>query len=166
MQLWLLAVGELQDCLSVVAIDQVDVSEHRMHIQLVKKGFQCVQLVAHQYIQKLLHDCLELVVAVVCLFCRQTEDLNVSLSCICILWNLSDFVVGQFDKGEYDYRRLWIDVPKHLPFFVLDDRQPLRNFAIQSLFRTVSINARSLTTDLCEPCSLISVSASRSCAGW
>jgi hypothetical protein len=60
--------------------------------QLVRNGFQALQLIATDYLQALpLHD-LPLCIVVGTKFALQHQDINVSLTAIGLLWSLADFI--------------------------------------------------------------------------
>lgn len=64
---------------------------------LVRSAFQCLQLVVTDFLSMIKAQYLSLVINVVAKFGSQEQDLNISLTAIVLLWNISDFM---FQKSE------------------------------------------------------------------
>ncbi|KAL1917432.1 uncharacterized protein VTP21DRAFT_3825 [Calcarisporiella thermophila] len=60
--------------------------------ELVRVAFPCLQLICTDFLSQLSPDCLHQCINALGAFGLQTEDLNVSLTAIGLLWNVSDFI--------------------------------------------------------------------------
>ncbi|RNA19737.1 MON2 -like protein [Brachionus plicatilis] len=64
---------------------------------LVRSAFQCLQLVVTDFLSMINARHLSLVVNVVAKFGSQEQDLNISLTAIVLLWNISDYMFQKSD---------------------------------------------------------------------
>jgi hypothetical protein len=72
-----------------------------------------------------------------------SDELNIPLNSVRYLWDISDFLCGG-DKGVSVSFELWKQLLMHLTRLGLDLRPELRNSAVQTLLRTVSLNGTKL----------------------
>ncbi|KAF9430242.1 hypothetical protein BGZ94_007779 [Podila epigama] len=145
---------------------------------LVRIAFPCLQLICTDFLSLLnatnLQYCIDSLVA----FAYQSEDLNISLTAVGLLWNISDFIqqslrdagppladtskvvegpsaaslsdedIGQhFPDPELSHANLnglWMLLLYKISTLCSDMRPEVRNGAIQTLLRTVQINAKGL----------------------
>ncbi|KAK7482827.1 hypothetical protein BaRGS_00025993, partial [Batillaria attramentaria] len=124
--------------------------------KLVQMAFQCLQLVVTDYLPVIGSEHLEVVVEVAARFGLQTQDLNVSLTAIGLLWNISDnfFQNRQRIKQDLDsqlsdkergkgealppFDALWMCLFRRLGDLCVDSRPAVRKSAGQTLFSTIS----------------------------
>ncbi|KAL8578563.1 hypothetical protein ACOMHN_015019 [Nucella lapillus] len=125
--------------------------------KLVQMAFQCLQLVVTDYLPVMGSAHLEVVVEVAARFGLQTQELNVSLTAIGLLWNISDnfFQHRQRIKQDLDqevsaekadrqgqelppFDALWMCLFRRLGDLCVDSRPAVRKSAGQTLFSTVS----------------------------
>lgn len=78
--------------LDIIGAIQRDHSE-----SLIRAAFQCLQLVVTDFLSMIDAHFLSLVVNVVSQFGAQEQDLNIALTAIVLLWNISDYM---FQNGE------------------------------------------------------------------
>ncbi|XP_046890871.1 protein MON2 homolog isoform X2 [Hypomesus transpacificus] len=64
---------------------------------LIRTAFQCLQLVVTDFLPTMPCTCLQIVVDVASSFGLQNQELNISLTSIGLLWNISDYF---FQRGE------------------------------------------------------------------
>lgn len=124
--------------------------------KLVQMAFQCLQLVVTDYLPVIGSAHLEVVVEVAARFGLQTQDLNVSLTAIGLLWNISDNFfqnrqrikqdldsqVSEKDRGKGEalppFDALWMCLFRRLGDLCVDSRPAVRKSAGQTLFSTIS----------------------------
>ncbi|KAG0214456.1 hypothetical protein BGX33_002091 [Mortierella sp. NVP41] len=144
---------------------------------LVRIAFPCLQLICTDFLSLLNATNLQLCIDTLAAFGYQTEDLNISLTSVGLLWNISDFIQqslrdlpsnpntsadagsGGDDSGEADeitmlfpnpelshknLSGLWMLLLFKISTLCSDTRPEVRNGAIQTLLRTIHINAASL----------------------
>ncbi|KAM4676141.1 LOW QUALITY PROTEIN: protein MON2 homolog [Discoglossus pictus] len=70
---------------------------------LIRTAFQCLQLVVTDFLPTMPCTCLQIVVEVAGSFGLQNQELNISLTSIGLLWNISDYF---FQRGETIEREL------------------------------------------------------------
>ncbi|KAI8578525.1 hypothetical protein K450DRAFT_272753 [Umbelopsis ramanniana AG] len=137
---------------------------------LVRIAFSSLQLICTDFLSLLNPDSLRQCIATLGCFSTQKDDLNISLTAVGLLWNVSDFIltkkqeleksgVGEeeasknvttadysIDKkieGEATPRRLnnlWMLLLFQLSKVCIDSRPEVRNGANQTLFRTIGMN--------------------------
>ncbi|KAF9581340.1 hypothetical protein BGW38_001685 [Lunasporangiospora selenospora] len=144
---------------------------------LVRIAFPCLQLICTDFLSLLNATNLQLCIDTLAAFGHQTEDLNISLTSVGLLWNISDFIQqsrrevvskdgptqvpqveldGSADKEEVillfpdpevtlvNLDGLWMLLLFRISSLCSDARPEVRNSAIQTLLRTIQINASSL----------------------
>ncbi|KAF8974912.1 hypothetical protein BGZ46_009596 [Entomortierella lignicola] len=144
---------------------------------LVRIAFPCLQLICTDFLSLLSAKNLQLCIDTLAAFGYQTEDLNISLTAVGLLWNISDFIqqslrdlgsqntdvvqetavstgagavediVLQFPDPELSQKNLnglWMLLLYKISTLCSDVRPEVRNGAIQTLLRTIQINAASL----------------------
>ena len=80
-------------CLSIIGAINKDQNE-----TLVRSAFQCLQLVVTDFLTMMKANYLSLVISVVSKFGYQEQDLNISLTAIVLLWNISDYMYQNNSK--------------------------------------------------------------------
>jgi len=78
---------------------------------VVRTAFQALQLVLTDFLPLTPHNCLPLAVHTAAKFGSQTQDLNISLTAVGLLWNLSDY----FYQNQDSLKDSIIAEPKILP---------------------------------------------------
>ncbi|KAF9294080.1 hypothetical protein BGZ88_004482 [Linnemannia elongata] len=144
---------------------------------LVRIAFPCLQLICTDFLSLLNASNLQLCIDTLAAFGYQTEDLNISLTSVGLLWNISDFIQQSLrdissspetsasanneedDSVEADeitllfpnpelsrknLSGLWMLLLFKISTLCSDTRPEVRNGAIQTLLRTIHINAASL----------------------
>ncbi|KAJ8269821.1 hypothetical protein COCON_G00124280 [Conger conger] len=133
---------------------------------LIRTAFQCLQLVVTDFLPTMPCTCLQIVVEVAGSFGLQNQELNISLTSIGLLWNISDCLFqrgGQIDQElnreevllEQQAREkgvalnrpfhpappfdcLWLCLYAQLGELCVDPRPAVRKSAGQTLFSTIS----------------------------
>lgn len=122
---------------------------------LIRTAFQCSQLVITDFLHVMPWRCLPLCVDTVAKFGSQTQELNISLTAVGLMWNISDFfhqnqnklsqsednVVlpnfpGTLNISNFD--KLWMCLYARLGELCVDSRPAVRKSAGQTLFSTIS----------------------------
>ena len=123
----------------------------------VKTAFQALQLVLTDFLPLAPHNCLPLAVHTASKFGSQTQDLNISLTAVGLLWNLSDYfyqnqeslktaiiaepkilpdLPGYKEMSVFD--KLWMCLFSRLGDLCLDQRPATRKSSGQTLFSTIA----------------------------
>ncbi|XP_056596097.1 protein MON2 homolog isoform X2 [Triplophysa dalaica] len=133
---------------------------------LIRTAFQCLQLVVTDFLPTMPCTCLQIVVDVAGSFGLQNQELNISLTSIGLLWNISDYffqrgeaiteelekeeavlVKQAQDKGEPLNRPfhpappfdcLWLCLYAKLGELCVDPRPAVRKSAGQTMFSTIA----------------------------
>ncbi|CAF0712027.1 unnamed protein product [Brachionus calyciflorus] len=123
---------------------------------LVRSAFQCLQLVVTDFLSMIKAQYLSLVINVVAKFGSQEQDLNISLTAIVLLWNISDFMFQRSDELNKDLKlsesdsieSIWMVLYSRLGNLCVDPRPAVRKSACQTLFCTISSHGSVLNVDL------------------
>ncbi|XP_061085397.1 protein MON2 homolog isoform X2 [Conger conger] len=133
---------------------------------LIRTAFQCLQLVVTDFLPTMPCTCLQIVVDVAGSFGLQNQELNISLTSIGLLWNISDYFYQRGDTIEQELNReeaalekqarekgvalhrpfhpappfdcLWLCLYAKLGELCVDVRPAVRKSAGQTLFSTIS----------------------------
>ncbi|KAF9316893.1 hypothetical protein BG003_001423 [Podila horticola] len=151
---------------------------------LVRIAFPCLQLICTDFLSLLNATNLQLCIDTLAAFGYQTEDLNISLTSVGLLWNISDFIqqslrdltptsasdvsehreggskvvediVQLFPDAELspsNLNGLWMLLLYKISTLCSDMRPEVRNGAIQTLLRTIQINAMGLDIRAWQQC--------------
>ncbi|KAF9385298.1 hypothetical protein CPC16_008043 [Podila verticillata] len=152
---------------------------------LVRIAFPCLQLICTDFLSLLNATNLQLCIDTLAAFGYQTEDLNISLTSVGLLWNISDFIqqslrdltpynvsdasvnrpssgrkvvediVQLFPDPELSHSNLnglWMLLLYKISTLCSDMRPEVRNGAIQTLLRTIQINAMGLDMRAWQQC--------------
>ncbi|XP_076261833.1 mon2 homolog, regulator of endosome-to-Golgi trafficking [Rhynchophorus ferrugineus] len=124
---------------------------------LIRIAFQCLQLVITDFLPVMPWRCLPQCVDTVAKFGCQTQELNISLTSVGLMWNISDYFhqnqgklnqtltddttvlpdfPGTVDMPSFD--KLWMCLYKRLGELCVDSRPAVRKSAGQTLFSTIS----------------------------
>ncbi|KAL1492514.1 hypothetical protein ABEB36_010756 [Hypothenemus hampei] len=124
---------------------------------LIRVAFQCLQLVITDFLPVMPWRCLPQCVDTVAKFGSQTQELNISLTSVGLMWNIADYfhqnqgklsqtlmedaVVlpefpGTIDMPGFD--KLWMCLYARLGELCVDSRPAVRKSAGQTLFSTIS----------------------------
>ncbi len=74
---------------------------------LVRSAFQCLQLVVQDFLYKFDLTNLDLLINSISKFCIQEHDLNISLTAIVLLWNISDHMYQHYNN-ESSIQSTWM----------------------------------------------------------
>jgi hypothetical protein len=124
--------------------------------RLVRVGFPALQLICTDYLAALDADELRLCVATLSSYGRQAEDVNIALTSGGLLWQVSDHL--QARRKEADAAQaavlaeLWMFLLHQLLAMSEDDRQEVRDGAIQTIFRNLELYGDILTADDWDVC--------------
>ncbi|KAF9973368.1 hypothetical protein BGZ73_003400 [Actinomortierella ambigua] len=141
---------------------------------LVRVAFPCLQLICTDFLSLLNPHNLQLCIDTLAAFGQQREDLNISLTSIGLLWNVSDFIQPRLRDAEKAQAQdelqqaeallsddivltftepsltkeslggLWMLLLYKMSRLCSDTRPEVRNGAIQTLLRTIQMNAATL----------------------
>ena len=132
---------------------------------VVRTAFQALQLVLTDFLPLAPHNCLPLAVHTAAKFGGQSQDLNISLTAVGLLWNLSDYfyqnqatlkdsivaepkvlpdLPGYREMSVFD--KLWMCLFSRLGDLCLDPRPATRKSAGQTLFSTIAAHGALLHT--------------------
>ncbi|XP_040200148.1 protein MON2 homolog isoform X4 [Rana temporaria] len=132
---------------------------------LIRTAFQCLQLVVTDFLPTMPCTCLQIVVEVAGSFGLQNQELNISLTSIGLLWNISDYFFQRGENIEKELNReedllqmqakekgvtlnrpfhpappfdcLWLCLYAKLGELCIDVRPAVRKSAGQTLFSTI-----------------------------
>ncbi|KAI9277773.1 hypothetical protein BY458DRAFT_504032 [Sporodiniella umbellata] len=193
--------GLIFDMLRHVAISAIDVSDYDLNLEQesrsstdtiqppslktastgsIRTAFTNLQLICTDFLSLLSPECLRQCIATLGSFSMQSEDLNISLTAVGLLWNISDYIQTKrmefikqnstMDETLYSelnsdqnltnadptspttYGVLWMMLLLQLSHTCTDSRPEVRNGANQTLFRTISMNGQVLGSFLWESC--------------
>ncbi|CAG5101303.1 Similar to mon2: Protein MON2 homolog (Drosophila melanogaster) [Cotesia congregata] len=133
------------------------VSDHHGET-LVRIAFQCLQLVVTDFLPVMTWRCLPLCVDTAAKFGSQTQELNISLTAVGLMWNLSDYFFQNQEKLCHSLKgdtgsifpdfpgttnmppfdKLWMCLYTRLGDLCVDSRPAVRKSASQTLFSTIS----------------------------
>lgn len=116
---------------------------------LIRTGFRSLQLIVSDFLPSLPCQCLKSCIGVITRYGLQTQDFNISLTAIGLLWSISDFIFQNRDKikeGLSDTSisesltmdDLWLDLFVKISELCIDCRPAVRKSAGQTLFSTIS----------------------------
>ncbi|CAM0141230.1 unnamed protein product [Umbelopsis sp. WA50703] len=157
-------------------------SASKTSMGLVRVAFSSLQLICTDFLSLLDPDSLRQCTSTLGCFCTQRDDLNISLTAIGLLWNVSDYIltkkqeleksganvnepVTPLSKSEYNIEQkiegganprrlnnLWMLLLLQLSQICIDSRPEVRNGANQTLFRTIGMNGNLLDKDTWHAC--------------
>lgn len=132
------------------------VSDHHGE-NLIRVAFQCLQLVMTDFLPVMPWRCLPQCMATAAKFGSQTQELNISLTAVGLMWNISDFFYQNQEKlcsslsGDANvfpefpgtpnmppFDKLWMCLFARLGDLCVDARPAVRKSAGQTLFSTIS----------------------------
>jgi hypothetical protein len=122
----------------IYAIFQGSVSDD----SLIRVAFPSLELVCSEYLSSHDQETTKLCVATLSMFACESADVNISLTCVRLLWTISD---TSKDKD-------WLFVLCQFLNICRDKRPQVRNGCVTSLFRSIKTNGTRLTPDLWHSC--------------
>ncbi|GAB0089087.1 Protein MON2 homolog [Sergentomyia squamirostris] len=137
------------------------VSDHHGET-LIRIAFQCLQLVVTDFLPVMPWRCLPLCVNTAAKFGSQTQELNISLTAVGLMWNISDYFnqnqeklaqttddstvfpdfPGTLSMPHFD--KLWMCLYARLGDLCVDSRPAVRKSGGQTLFSTISAHGNLL----------------------
>ncbi|XP_055710710.1 protein MON2 homolog [Phlebotomus papatasi] len=138
------------------------VSDHHGEA-LIRIAFQCLQLVVTDFLPVMPWRCLPLCVNTAAKFGSQTQELNISLTAVGLMWNISDYFnqnqeklsqtvtddntvfpdfPGTLSMPHFD--KLWMCLYARLGDLCVDNRPAVRKSGGQTLFSTISAHGNLL----------------------
>lgn len=116
---------------------------HKGGANLVRIAFPSLNLICTDFLSSLDPESMRQCITCLGHFGRQKEDVNITLSAIGLMWNVSDAV-------QADSKDLWLNLLMELLELGRDSRLEVRSSAMQTLFRCVELYGASLTPELWE----------------
>ncbi|CAB3242619.1 unnamed protein product [Arctia plantaginis] len=132
--------------------------------QLIRSAFQCAQVVAGDLLGCAGPRCLRQVLAAAAAFATQTKELNISLTAVGLMWNISDYLYHNRDKlvaalasdaavcpevpnhAELPpLDKLWMCLYIRLSELCTEPRAPVRRAASQTLFSCIGAHGTLLS---------------------
>lgn len=127
---------------------------------LIRTAFQSLQLVVTDFLPIMPCYCLQISVETAARFGLQKEELNISLTAVGLLWNISDYLYQNRDKIRENldqdsknlqiqsgtekpvppFDALWLTLYSRLADLCVDSRPAVRKSAGQTLFSTISVH--------------------------
>ena len=108
---------------------------------LVRIAFPSLNLICTDFLSSLDHDAMRQCIACLGHFGRQREDVNITLSAIGLMWNVSDAV-------QADSKDLWLELLLQLLDLGRDPRVEVTSTAMQTLYKCIELYGGTLSTDL------------------
>ncbi|CDZ97552.1 Uncharacterized conserved protein [Phaffia rhodozyma] len=125
----------------------------RGNASLIRAAFQSVILVTTDFLSSFSVDHLRQCVLTLADFSRQVDDVNISLSSIGSLWNVSDFIQSKRpEQTDRTFDDLWFFSVRELLTCCIDSRAEVRSSATQTLFRSMELYGSTLDAKLWESC--------------
>ncbi|XP_055685383.1 protein MON2 homolog [Lutzomyia longipalpis] len=138
------------------------VSDHHGEA-LIRIAFQCLQLVVTDFLPVMPWRCLPLCVSTAAKFGSQTQELNISLTAVGLMWNISDYFNQNQEKLSQTvtddctvfpdfpgtltmphFDKLWMCLYARLGDLCVDNRPAVRKSGGQTLFSTISAHGNLL----------------------
>ncbi|XP_048486836.1 protein MON2 homolog isoform X2 [Plutella xylostella] len=128
--------------------------------QLIRSAFQCVQLIAGDLLGWAGPRCLNQVLSAAAAFASQTKELNISLSAVGLMWNISDYLYHNRNKlatlleappapaappALKHLDHTWICLYVRLSELCTEPRAPVRRAATQTLFSCIGAHGSLLS---------------------
>ena len=129
------------------------VSSRPLSAKLARSSFASLQLICSDFMGSLSQENLQDLVELLARFGLQTLDINVSLTVVAQLWNVSDYLqkqISHFDlsptlnkdtsKGQgyhLSVSVVWLVLQQRLAILTCDGRADVRNGSIHTIFRTL-----------------------------
>ena len=129
---------------------------------LIRSSFQCLQLIVTDFLTMIRVSHMSQLIKVVARFGAQEQDLNISLTAVVLLWNISDFMFQNSERlsnefktsqqnappttstaatttnNETSIESVWMVLYGRLGALCVDSRPAVRKSACQTLFCTIS----------------------------
>lgn len=106
---------------------------------LLRSSFYLVKLITSDFLPRLDHACLICMIKTIGEYCVQPDDLNISLTSVGLIWDLSDFLRLNGSSENLDAFVVWITAIHLLLKLSIDSRPELRNSSVQTLIKTLEI---------------------------
>uniref|UniRef100_A0A336JYA7 Protein MON2 homolog n=1 Tax=Culicoides sonorensis TaxID=179676 RepID=A0A336JYA7_CULSO len=139
------------------------VNEHHGET-LIRIAFQCLQLVITDFLPAMPFRCLPLCINTATKFGLKAHELNISLTAIGLMWNISDYFNQNHEKISSSYEddkstlpdfsgvsnmssfdKLWMCLYSRLGELCIDSRPAVRKSSGQTLFSTITAHGGLLT---------------------
>ena len=113
----------------------------KSNANLVRIAFPSLNLICTDFLSSLGPEAIRTCIACLGFFGRQKEDVNITLSAIGLLWNVSDAVQGTDQQA-------WLYLLTELLELGRDPRLEVRSSAMQTLFRCVELYGGTLSSEM------------------
>lgn len=129
---------------SVASLPRSGFSKGRAN--LVRIAFPSLNLICTDFLSSLDGEAMRQCITSLGYFGRQHDDVNIALSSIGLLWNVSD-AVQRDEEGKHD---LWLFLLEALLDLAQDERLEVRTGAMQTLFRCIDLHGATLDKTMWE----------------
>jgi hypothetical protein len=143
---WTTIFGMLNDvCRTRTHLDPPNrpTAASRGDANLVRIAFPSLNLICTDFLSSLDHDAMRQCITCLGHFGRQREDVNITLSAIGLMWNVSDSV-------QADSKDLWLELLLQLLDLGRDPRVEVQSTAMQTLYKCIELYGGTLSTKLWE----------------
>jgi hypothetical protein len=124
----------------------IDVNQLK-YADLIKIGFQILQLISNEFLMNLDTKGLDRFIEVMGVYGSKVQDLNINLGAIGLLWNVADFLQSQSSLKQKDdvwdskiIDSLYVDLLSQLAKLCQHEHPDVRNGAAHTLFRAFMIH--------------------------
>lgn len=114
-------------------------ASNKGNANLVRIAFPSLNLICTDFLSALDNDAIRQCISCLGFFGRQKEDVNITLSAIGLMWNVSDAVQG-------DSKEIWLGLLLQMLDLGRDPRSEVRSTAIHTLFKCIELYGNSLST--------------------
>jgi hypothetical protein len=129
---------------------------------LTSRGFRNLEFVIRDFLALLSLDCIEPLVDAIGCYAAQEQDLNMSLTAVGLMWDVADNLATRTRADTSlpttetaqlaPLERLWLVVFEHLQRLGISAIPPLRNSALATLFKSVTMQGSLLTPNTWNSC--------------
>lgn len=140
------------------AVNSFSNSSNARHAILVRIAFPSLQLICTDFLSALSVHELEECVNALSEYGSQGEDVNIAMTASGLLWQISDHIQirGRQQEGSdrmsAEFARLWMILLDRLQHLSKDNRQEVRDGAMQILFRGLEVYGESLSIEEWNSC--------------
>uniref|UniRef100_A0A7E4V301 Protein MON2 homolog n=1 Tax=Panagrellus redivivus TaxID=6233 RepID=A0A7E4V301_PANRE len=115
---------------------------------ILQSGHAAISQIGKEFMELLSIQCLVVLLETVCLFGQQTLSINISLSAVSLLWNISDQLrIRSSPNWEVQGQDIWLLFFKCLGKLCTDERPAVRKSACDTLMQTIACHCEVLTAD-------------------
>jgi hypothetical protein len=131
-------------------VSPIGKSKSKPPAALVRIGFSSLQLVCSDFLSCLAPETIGQCIDCLGCFGSQNSDINISLTAVGLLWNVSDYIQTRRNEAKATKKvgrlkamdELWMSLLLEFVGLCIDYRHEVRNGANQTLFRTITMNGQ------------------------